>query len=235
DLFGHAESAGDQGLRGNDRGHGGQTHQGHQSPVGGHHEKRVFHGLGLGQEQGALTKIVQGQARHDHAEPGQANRFFTKVAQIGVQRFATRDAQDHSPQNDEGGAGVVPHEAQGVVRADGQQNFGVVHDVGHPQHRDGGKPNQGDGAKELANARCAPLLHPKQAKQNHQREGNDGLFERGRDDLQAFHRRQHRDGRGDDPIAIKQAGAKDAHDQQHLAQLRFVFDRLRGPGQDRKS
>ncbi len=41
-----------------------------------------------------------------------------------------------------------------------------------------------------------------------------------RDDLQALDGRQHRDSRGDDPVAIEQAGAEDTQDQQHAAQGR---------------
>jgi hypothetical protein len=96
------------------------------------------------------------------------------------------------------------------------------------QHGNGGKPNQGDGAKEFANACGASFLHGKQAKQNDQGEGDHRLFKGRGDNFQTFYGRQHRDGGGDHTIAIKQTGAKDSHQQKHFAQLGFVFDRLRG-------
>ena len=42
---------------------------------------------------------------------------------------------------------------------------------------------------------------------------------------------KHRDGRRDHAVAIKQAGAKNADQQQHAAQLGLVLDRLRGQRQ----
>ena len=186
DLLGHTECTRNQRLRGNHRGHGRQAHQRQQGPIRRHHVEGVFHGLGLGQEQSALAKIIQRQARHDHAEPGQTDGLFTKVPHVGIQRLPPRDAQDHRAENDEGGARLVPHEAQRVVRADGHQNFRMVGDVRHTQHRDGGKPDQGDGSKELTNARRATFLDPEQAEQDHQRERNHVLLESGRNDLQAF-------------------------------------------------
>ena len=230
-LLGDTEGSRDEGLRGDHRGHGGQAHQGQQSPVGGHQVKRVFNGFRVGQQQSALAEIVQGQARHDHAEPRQANRFFAEMAHVGIQRFATCDAQYHRTQNDERRAGFAPDEAQCMVRTDGQQNFGAVHDVRHPQNSDRAKPDQRDRAKELANACGAPFLHPKQHEQNDQGQRYHRLFKGWRDDLQTLYGGQHRDRRGDHTIAIKQAGAKDAHDQQDFAQLRPVFDRLRGQRQ----
>ena len=83
------------------------------------------------------------------------------MAQVGIQGFRTRHAQHHSAQNDEAGAGLVPHEHQRVVRAHRPQNFRVPVDVKHAQHRQGHEPHQRDGPKKLADAACAALLHRK--------------------------------------------------------------------------
>ena len=104
-------------------------------------------------------------------------------------------------------------------------------DVRNAQHGNRQKPDERDRAEELANAAGAPLLHGKQAKQHHQRERNHVLLEMGRNHLQPLHRGQHRDGRGNDAVAIKQRGAENAHRQQHLAQPGLVFHRLRGQRQ----
>ena len=148
------------------------------------------------------------------------------MAQIGIQRLGTGHTQNHRAQNDEGGARVIEHEPQRVMRTDRPQNGRVRHDMAHPQHPQHHKPQQGDRAKKLADARRAAFLHGKQHEQDHQRDRDHILLEVGRHDHHALHRRQHRDGRGDDPVAIKQAGAKNAQQQKHLAQLRPVFDRL---------
>ena len=167
DLLGDTEGARDQGLRSDHGGKRGQPDQRNQRPVGRHHEKRVLDGLRLGQQERALTEIIERERRHRHTKPRQANGSFAKVAQVGIQGFRTRHAQHDSAQNDEAGAGLVPHEHQRVVRAHRPQNFGVPVDVKHAQHRQGHEPHQRDGPKKLADAACAPLLHRKKAKQHH--------------------------------------------------------------------
>ena len=74
-------------------------------------------------------------------------------------------------------------------------------------------------------------MHQEQEEQHHQRERHDVLLELGRYHLKPFHRTQHRNRRGDDPITIKQAGAKNPDDQQHATQSRAFFDGLRGQRQ----
>ena len=231
DLLGHAERAGDQRLRSNHGGHGGQDHQRHQRPVGCHQIERVLDGLGLGQQQRALAKIIEGKRRHGHTKPGHADRALAEVAQVGIQSLGARHAQHYRAQNDETGARVGPHETQRVVRAERPQDLRVPHDVRHAQQRDGDKPHQRDGAKKLADAARAALLHGKQAKQHHQRDRDHVVLEVVRHHLQPLHRRQHRDGRGDNAIAIEQRGAKNTHAQEHAAQLGLVFDGLGGQGQ----
>ena len=100
--------------------------------------------------------------------------------------------------------------------------------VQHPQRRNGDQPQHHDGAEELADALRAVLLHPEQQEQHEQGDGNDVFLEGGRDHLQAFDRRQHRDGRGDHAIAIEQAGAEHPYQQHGMAQPGPVLHRLRG-------
>ena len=228
DLLGHAERPGNERLRCNDRCHGGQHNQRNQRPVRRHHVKRVFDRLRVVQKQSALAEIVQGQRGHHHGKPRQADRFFAKMAQIGIQRLGARNAQDNRPQQDECRAGVVPHEGQRVQRVERLQNHRVGGDLRHAQRRNHNKPEQRDRPEELANARRPPLLHKKQEKQNNQRQRNDVLMELGRDHLQPLHRAQNRNRRGDDAITIKQASAEDANDQQYPAQARAFLDGLGG-------
>ena len=231
DLLGHRERARDQGLRRDHGGHGGKADQGQQGPIRRHQVERVFDGFRVVQQQGALTEIIQGECRHHDRKPGEADRFFPEMPHVGIQGLAAGHAQDHRPQNDEGGAGVVPHKAQSVMRADRPQDPRLVNDVAHAQNSDGDKPDHGDRAEELANAGCATLLHGKQAKQNHQRERDHKALEARRYHLQTLHGRQHRNGRGNHPVTIEQAGSKDAQQQQYPAQLWLVFDRLGRQGQ----
>ena len=148
------------------------------------------------------------------------------MAQIGVQRLSARDTQHHRTKNDETDAGVVPDKQRGMVWAQRPQDFGVPNDVRHTQGCNTKEPRQRDRAEKLANAPCAALLHHEQAKQHHQGDRDHVLREVGGYHLQALHRRQHRDGWGNNTVAIKKRGAKDADAQQPTAQAGFVFDRL---------
>ena len=149
------------------------------------------------------------------------------MAQIGIQGLGTRDAEHHRPQNNEGDAGVGPHEQHRVMRAERLENARVRDDLRHAQHGNHYKPDQRDGAKKLANAGCAMFLNREQAKQNHQRDWDHALGKSWRYDFKPFNGRQHRDGRCDDAIAIKQRGAKNTHHQQHPSQLGLVLHRIR--------
>ena len=167
-LFGDAEGASNQCLRGDYCRGCGQTNQRQQRPVRGHQIKRVFDSGRVFKQQRALAKIVQHQARHDDAKPGKANRFFAKMAEVSVKRLSARDAEHHCSQNNKGHARVGPHKTHCIVRADGFEDFRVVDDLRHTQQRNGQKPDQRDRAKKLADAGRAFFLYRKKGKQNDQ-------------------------------------------------------------------
>ena len=146
------------------------------------------------------------------------------MPQVGIQRLGTGHAQHHRAQNDEGGARVLPHETHRVMRADGPQNFRMGDDLRDTQQRQHRKPDQRDRSKKFTDASRAMLLHRKQRKQNQQRDRDHTLFKGGRNDFQSFDCRQHRDGRCDHTIAIKQRGAKNPENQQPAPELGFVLD-----------
>ena len=79
--------------------------------------------------------------------------------------------------------------------------------LGDPDH---GEPDQHDRAEEGGDARGAARLHGKQHQQDQHRERDDIGIERGGDELDAFDRRQHRQRRCDDGIAVEQRAADDA-------------------------
>ena len=139
------------------------------------------------------------------------------MTHVRIQGFTAGDTQHHRAQNDEGGAGLVDDESQRIVRTDRPQDGGLRDDVIQAQRGDDRKPDQGDRAEELADAAGASLLHHEEAQQDDEREWHHEFDEGGRDHLQTFHGREHRDGRRDHPVTIKQTRAGNAHDQQHLA------------------
>ncbi|KAF5300727.1 hypothetical protein FQA39_LY19126 [Lamprigera yunnana] len=107
------------------------------------------------------------------------------------------------------------------------QHARVINDVPQPQRPDAEKPQHDDGPEELADTGRAALLHHKQHQQHQQGDGNHPSLEVWRHHLQPLDGREHRDRRGDDAIAIEQAGAKNAQQHQRCAQPGPVFDALR--------
>ncbi len=91
------------------------------------------------------------------------------MAHVGIQGLSARDAQHHSAQNQKGSGGFIEDKCNGIVRADGPQNFGMGSYVIHPQRSNHCKPNQGNRAKQFANAARTVFLHNEKAKQNDQR------------------------------------------------------------------
>ena len=150
---------------------------------------------------------------------------------IGVQRFAASHAQHHGPQNNEGDAGVVQAKAPGVVGREGPQNLRMLGNMQQPQSRNGQEPQHHHRAKKFANASSPCFLHKEQGEQHQQGQRDDVGLELGRHHFQALHRPQHRDSGGDDPIAVEQTGAKNAHQEHAVAQFRAIRHGTGGQGQ----
>ena len=74
------------------------------------------------------------------------------------------------------------------------------------------EPEGGDRAEERRHAGGAEALDGEQADQDHEAERHHVGIEGGRHQLEALERREHRDGRGDDGIAVEQRGAHHAED-----------------------
>ena len=100
-------------------------------------------------------------------------------------------------------ARVMEDEAQGMVRAQRPQDFGVTDDVQNAQRRNAQHPRQRDGPENRP-IPPAPLLHHKQTEQHEQRQRQDELVESFGYHLQALDRRQHGNRRSDDTVPIEQ-------------------------------
>ena len=86
-------------------------------------------------------------------------------------------------------------------------------DPAHPENPDHDKPQQHQGPEDVADERSALALHQKQANQDYDAERDDNRRQPGRVDFEAFDRAQHRDGRRDDAVAVKQRRADQTDDQ----------------------
>jgi hypothetical protein len=72
------------------------------------------------------------------------------------------------------------------------------------------KPDQHDGAEEGGDAPRSAALDRKERNQDAERDRNHVGLERRRGEFQPFHGRQHRNGRGDHRVAVKQRRPGDA-------------------------
>jgi hypothetical protein len=122
--------------------------------------------------------------------------------------LAAGHAQHHRAQRDEGHQGLLQEEADGVQRVQGHQHGRVLDDVGQAQGDQGEEPDQGDRPEELADAAGAEALHREQRGEHQQRDGDDHGMHGRRRHLQALDRREHRDGRRDDAVAVEDGGAE---------------------------
>jgi hypothetical protein len=95
---------------------GGQRDQRVQRPFGGHLVERVARLLREVQQHRALAEVVEHQAGHHQAEPGDADRPLAEVAHVGIQRLGTGHAQHDEAERDEGDGRVEEEETQRMVR-----------------------------------------------------------------------------------------------------------------------
>ena len=104
---------------------------------------------------------------------------------------------------------VNREEGHGVARVQGRQNLGPPEYLGQAQGRDGGEPEQHDDAEDLADALGSLALEEKQAEDDAAGNGQHKGFGSAGGYIEPLHRREHRDNRGDDAVAIEQGGAED--------------------------
>jgi hypothetical protein len=88
-LLGQGEDAAYHGLGGDDRGYHGQSY--HKAERAAPAVKVVGRGLGTGQEQGFLAKVIDEQAGIDQGELGGADGPPPKVVQVGGEALAIGD------------------------------------------------------------------------------------------------------------------------------------------------
>ena len=108
--------AGDHGLA---RDHGRERCQSYhrdQRPIRKHQEERVLDPLRIGNDQCALPHIIQRQRRQHNGKPGDLNRPFAKMPEVGVESLSTRDRQKHRAERHKADDAMMDHERDGVER-----------------------------------------------------------------------------------------------------------------------
>ena len=140
DLFGDAECARNQRLRGNHRSRRGQHHHRQQQGAWRHGKEGVADSIGLLQQQSPLAQVIDQQCGHGNAKPRLPNGAFAKVAQVCIQRFSTCDAQHDGTQQQKCHPRLLPHKCERMVGAEGPQNLRMLGNVPKPQCSQAEKP-----------------------------------------------------------------------------------------------
>ena len=217
-LTGHRKRASDHRLRSDRCGHRRQHQHRDLRPLRDRHIERIGDGFGIRQQHRALPVIVQYQRRQNKAEPTPADRFFSKVAHVGIQRFTAGDGQHHRAENQHRMPVVGGEKIPCPVGIHGLEYARILGDVVDTERCDHHEPGDHDRAEGFADFRGAETLDCEQPAQNHQTDRHHPLFEHRRDHFQTLDRAKHGDGRGDHAVAEKQRraeNAENAHDVTH--------------------
>ena len=199
--------AGDHGRRRRQHDHRQQEGVGHQ-PV-----ERILDRRRIGQHLGALPEIIDQQRRQHERQPGRLDRLAAEMAEIGIERLAAGDHEEHGAERDQADFAVIVEERDAVERIDREQHMRIVADMQRAGDRDGDEPDHHDRPEQRRDLGGAAALRREQPDQDDDRERRHHLGERGARELQPFHRREHRNCRRDHRIAEKHRGADHADDE----------------------
>ncbi|MNJ33482.1 hypothetical protein D3C77_281680 [compost metagenome] len=229
-LARQGEGPGNHRLGGNHCRQGGQTDQGDQRPGGSQQVEGVARRLRVLQQHGTLAEVVQYQRRQYQGEPGPGNRLAPEVAHVGIQRLGTGQGQDHSTENGHAHARVNNEEAHRPDRIERLEHLRALGNAVHAQRRQDYKPGNHHRPEQNADPCGAMLLDQKQRHQHHQGYWHHPVIDTVEGQLHALHRRQHRNGRGDHAVTIKQRSTDQA--TAHHQRTQFGI-RRRGPAGQR--
>ncbi len=122
---------------------------------------------------------------------------------VGVQRFTTREGQEHRAQYGQRLRPVREQKTDGAARVECLQHLRLLDDLPQARHRQHREPKQHDRPEHLAHDVRALALHREQRHEDHHRDRDHEALERRRLNLQPLDRRQHRDGRRDHAVAVE--------------------------------
>ncbi len=224
------ERAGDHRLTRGDGGERRQDHHRDQAPFGDELVERIG-GVGLGEHQRGLAEIVQGQARRDEPEPGHLDRAAPEMPKIGEQRLRPRHRQEHGAERDQRPRPVAEQVMQGVPGVEGREHARIVVDVRQGGQAKRQEPDHHDRPEEGRDLARPPALDEEQRHDDRDRDRQHVMLEGRRDELDALHRRQHRDRRGDDGVAVEQ-GRTEQPQHEHDARAAERLAGQRHEGED---
>ncbi len=216
-LAGEREGAGDDRLRGDDRGHGGEHQQREPRPTGCEEVEGIDLGALRREDEGALSEIVERQGDSDQAEPVDLDRALAEVAEVGVEGLASgRDEEDRT-ENEKSGAPPVSEKADRVHRVDRREHGGIAQDSEDAEDRQSGEPDEHHGTEDGSDPGRSPALEEEESDEDRDAGRHDEPAERGLDDRQPLDGSQHRDGRRQHAVGVEQRGAEEPDAEQPVA------------------
>ena len=190
-LAGERKCAGNHSLTGNDRSRRCQYDHRYQRPFGHAHEKRIFNGGRIAQQQRALPDIIQCQSRQHQREPGGLYGFAAEVAHVGIQRFRAGYCQHHRTEAYETHPAVVRRKIKPVIRVNGTQNIRILHNLIHPGSGQRTEPEQHHRPEKRTDMLRALALHIKQHRNHRQRNRQNPMLQLRVEHSQTFHGGKH--------------------------------------------
>lgn len=236
-LVAHAEHPRDERLRGDDRRSRGDDDLVGHPPLGHHHEEGVEgvgahrHDTGVSdpplQEEGPLAEVGAEERRVDERVPRHGDGPSAEVTEVRVEGFAARDGEHDTAQDEEAMEAVLNEEARPVVRVDRREEIRVLDNPGQPASDEGDEPDGGGRPEDLADAAGASRLDQEEPEQDPDGDGHHVPLQeahdrgrrattRGRHDPDALDSREHRDSRGDDPLAADRRGPEEPSQDEPL-------------------
>jgi hypothetical protein len=224
-LAGERERAGDQRLRGDDRGRCGDCHERQQRPLGGEQKEGLRRGLSIDEQQRSLTEVVEEQGRQNEPEPGHSNRPPAEVTHVGIQRLAAGHDQKDRAEHRHTVKPMLSEEHDCVPGIDRFEDDRFAHDPHDAQCRNRNEPEHHDRPEKPADPVRAIALNAEDDAKDSDRYRNDIRFEERRGDFQAFDRTKHGDGGRDHAIAVQEGRPEQSEQHQRRVDRSAAFAR----------
>ena len=90
--------------------------------------ERIVESLRIGNDDCALSDIVEDQRRQDEHVPRNRDRNAPEVRHVGVERLGARHAENHRAENQKAEDAVMRDEPDAVQRIDRTENRRMLHD-----------------------------------------------------------------------------------------------------------
>src|SRR5581483_5145270 len=142
----------------------GEDHHGGEHPTGVEQEERAIDGMRVGEEEGALAEIIDGEGGKADGKPGHLDRAPAEMAEIGVKRFRAGHHKEHGAESEKPDQAVGEKEAHPVQRIESGEHGWSLCDVPSTAESESDEPHDRYGSEEGGDTSRAVRLHREQGK-----------------------------------------------------------------------